>query len=179
MSHEAVARRYGKAIFDLAQGAGDAAAVSRELLSFAEAYESSRELRAALGNPLVDVQARDALLADLFGRLGLSPLAQNAIRFVVQKRRTEALPAIAAELARSVDEASGVLRADVTSASPLEAGYLDRLRGELEKRYGRKVALTTSVDPSLIAGIVTRVGDTVIDGSLRARLQSFREMRGA
>lgn len=179
MSYEAIARRYGKAIFDLARDAGEGQAVSRDFSSFAAAYESSAELRAALGNPLVALEARDALLTDLFGRLGLSPLAQNAIRFVVQKRRTDVLPAIAAELARAFDEASGVLRADVTSALPLDQGYLDRLRGELEKRYGRKIAISTSVDPSLIAGIVTRVGDTVIDGSLRARLQSFREMRGA
>ena len=175
MSSEAVGRRYGRAVFDLAREGKVEGAVAQDFQNFARMFAQSDLLRSAMGDPLVSDDAREKVLAELVQRLELSPLSQNAIRFIARKGRVDAIGAIAAELARLVDEASGVLRAKVSSATPLDAAYLDKLRGELERSTGRKVELSHTVDPSLIAGIVTRIGDRVIDGSLRSRLQSLRD----
>lgn len=176
MSYEAVGRRYGRAIFELAREAKSEAAIARDFQSFAKTYEQSADLQRALGDPLVPEGARENILSDVVAKLELSPLAQSAVRFIARKRRMGAISAIASELARLVDEASGLVRAKVSSAAPLDAAYLDKLRAEIERATGRKVQLTHTVDPSLIAGIVTRIGDRVIDGSLRARLDSFRDL---
>ena len=79
------------------------------------------------------------------------------------------------ELARLVDEENKTVRADVLSAAPLSDDYLSRLKAELEKATGQKVVLTVQQDPSLISGVVTKIGDRVIDGSVLARLRGFRE----
>ena len=77
-------------------------------------------------------------------------------------------------LDRLSDEKAGVLRATVTSATALSDAYCDRLRGELEKRTGKKVVLDRAVDPSLLGGVITRIGDQVIDGSLKSRFATMR-----
>jgi F-type H+-transporting ATPase subunit delta len=112
---------------------------------------------------------------DIAGRLGVGEKAKNTLRLLVRKRRIAAVPEIARQLARLSDEDAGVLRAEVTSAGPLSEAYLGRLRAELEKATGRKVAVSHKQDPSLIGGVVTRIGDQVIDGSVRARLAGFRD----
>lgn len=174
MSQEAIARRYARALFELAQE-GQNATLSREIDAFAALYADQAELRATLDNPLVGVQVRVAILAEIGEKLGAGDLTRRVMRVLVENRRIFALPAIAAELNRLTDEAQGVVRAGVTSAGPLSSMYLDRLRTELERSTGKKVVLTHETDASLIAGVVTRIGDRVIDGSLRAKLAQFRD----
>ena len=86
-----------------------------------------------------------------------------------------AVPEIARQLGRLVDDDAGVLRAEVTSAGPLAEPFLAKLRAELEKSTGKKVKIEHRQDASLIGGVVTKIGDRVIDGSLKARLSSFRD----
>ncbi len=175
MSSEAIGRRYARAIFEIGKESGTLAALSREITTFADLWAESAELRSALDNPLVPEESRDAILRDVAERLSLSETARNTLRLLAKNRRLLALPDIARQLARLTDEDQALLRATVTSAGPLSEAYVAKLRAELEKATGRKVSLTHEQDPSLIAGIVTRIGDQVIDGSARARLQSFRE----
>jgi F-type H+-transporting ATPase subunit delta len=175
VSYEAIARRWARAIFDLGKEAGSLPAVSRDLSSFAETYAGSDELSAVLENPLVPEASREAIVVDVAGRLNLGDLAKSALRLLVRKRRIVAVPEIARQLSRFADEDAGVLRAEVTSAGPLTEAYLGRLRAELEKATGKKVSITHKQDASLLGGVVTRIGDQVIDGSVRARLASFRD----
>lgn len=174
MSYEMVARRYARALFELAQE-GQGATLAREIDAFAQLYTEQAELRAALENPLVSTPAREAIAKDIGERLGMGELAQKALRVLIENRRVAAVPAIAAELKRLTDEAQGIVRATVTSAGPLSSVYLDRLRTELERATRKKVVLTHQTDPALIAGVVTRVGDRVVDGSLRAKLAQFKD----
>jgi F-type H+-transporting ATPase subunit delta len=175
VSYESIARRWARAVFELGKEAGSLPAVSRDLGAFADVYAGSDELATALDNPLVPEPARDAIVGDIAGRLGLGEIAKNTLRLLVRKRRIAAVPEIARQLARLSDEDAGLLRAEVTSAGPLSEAYLGRLRAELEKATGRKVAVSHKQDPSLIGGVVTRIGDQVIDGSVRARLAGFRD----
>jgi F-type H+-transporting ATPase subunit delta len=173
MSHSAVAERYARALFELADEAGQVTSVAAEIDRFADAYRSSAELERALGNPAVDEAARDAVLKDLGGSLSLSPLSLNAIRLMAARRRLGAIADVSAEMRRLADEKAGVLRATVTTARALPESYYQRLAAELEKRLGRKVMIERKEDPSLIAGVVTRIGDNTIDGSVRGRLNAL------
>lgn len=175
MSQEAVARRYARAVFELGKESGSLTKLIEDVKSFASAWDASEELREVLGNPLVPSDAREAILKDVGQRLGMSELSVNTLRLLTRRGRLSALPDLAAQLARLADEDAQVVRAEVTSAAPLDSVYLKKLQTELEKATGRKVVVTTAVDPSLIAGVVTKIGDRVIDGSARARLSSFRE----
>ena len=175
MSDEAVARRYALAIFEIGKEEGSLGALSKELAAFAEAYTGSEELQNVLANPLVQQGAREEILTEIAGRLSLSGTALNTLRLISRRRRMGAVAVISRELQRLVDEEGKVVRAEVTSVGPLSPAYLERLRGELERATGKKVVITERHDPSLIAGVVTRIGDRMIDGSLRARLSTFRD----
>jgi F-type H+-transporting ATPase subunit delta len=169
----AVAERYGRAIFELASEAGELKPVTEQLQSLADAYTSSPELQRAFENPLVAHGEREAILAELAARLGMSTLAVNSVRLLVARRRVPALPEIARRLSAFADEKAGVMRATVTSAIPLSETYYQNLASELEKVTGKKVLLERRQDPTLIAGVVTRLGDNTIDGSLRGQLAAL------
>jgi F-type H+-transporting ATPase subunit delta len=169
-----VARRYAKAILELGSERGKLDALVNEMSDAAAAYKSSPELRAALENPLVALDAKKAILDELSQRLGLSPTAHHALRLLGDRRRLRALPAIAQLLRELNDAKRGVVRAEVITAVRLSDGYYQRLQTELEKMTGKKVVLDTREDATILAGVITRIGDMVVDGSLRSRLQEMK-----
>jgi len=101
--------------------------------------------------------------------------SSKALRVITQRRRLRALPDVARHLRRICDEDANVVRAQVESAAALSDAYLTKLKTELERATGKKVTLTHKVDPALIGGVITRIGDRVLDGSLRYRLAALRE----
>lgn len=175
MSYEAVARRYARAILEIGKEDGNLPALARELTAFGDTYATNEELRSVLDNPLVPEEGREGVLGEIASRMGLSQTSVSTLRLLLRRRRLITLPEIARQLARLADEEQNVIRAVVTSANPLSEGYLNELKATLERSTGKKVAITHSHDPSLIAGVVTQIGDQVIDGSVRARLASFRD----
>lgn len=175
MSYEAVARRWARALFDIGKETSSLADLNKDITSFADTYAGSDNLRLVLDNPLVPEAQREAILRDIASRLSVGATATNTLRLLAQKRRLPILPDLARQLARLTDQDANLLRAKVTSAAPLGDSYVNRLRAELEKATGKRVTIDQSVDPTLVAGVVTQIGNRVIDGSLKARLQGFRE----
>lgn len=177
MSYDTIARRWARAIFELGKEtpAPGLARLNTDINAFADTYAGSPELKAVLDNPLVAHDTREAIIGDVAQRMALSEIAQHTLRLLARKRRLAALPAIARQLARLTDDDQNLVRAEVTSAGPLSEDYLGKLRGELEKATGKKVVVTLKLDKSLIGGVVTRLGDRVIDGSVKTRLATFRE----
>lgn len=175
MNYDAIARRYARAIFDLGKEEGSLTALATQISDFARTYGESRDLQSVLADPTVPEAAKKAIVVDIATRLGITGTGERSLRVIAQRRRLRALPDIAKHLQRLVDEDARVLRAVVTSAGPLTESYLTKLKGELEKATGQKVILTHEVDPSLIAGIVTKVGDRVVDGSAVSRLRALRD----
>ncbi len=173
MSQSTVAERYARAILELADEAGQLSQITDQVNSVAAAFAESAELRAITTNPAVEGSARDLMLKDIGERLGLSMIAMNALRLMARRGRLHALPEVAVMLAHLADEKVGVLRATVTSAEPLSEDYYQKLASELEKRTSRKILLERRQDPTLIAGVVTRIGDHTIDGSLKGRLAAL------
>lgn len=168
------ARRYARALFGLASDAGEVETVRGELASLAEVLEVSPELRGALFRPLHPAPQRKAALSAVAERLGASAILRNFLQFLIDQRRLIDFETIHAEYERLADEASGRLRAEVVSASPLAEPQLDRLRAVLARRSGRDVAVEVRLDPSLLGGVVAKVGDLVFDGSLRTQLRQLR-----
>jgi F-type H+-transporting ATPase subunit delta len=175
VSYETVARRWAHALFELGKESTSLVDLNKDVAAFAATYGESQELREILDNPLVPEAQRDAILQEVASRLGVGDTARKTLRLLALKRRLPILPDLARHLARLTDEDANLLRAKVASAAPLGDAYLARLRAELEKATGKKVSIEHKVDPSLVAGVVTQIGDRVIDGSLKARLQGFRD----
>jgi F-type H+-transporting ATPase subunit delta len=176
MSLSTAGERYGRALFELGEESGNLRELTEQLESFAALYASSADLRSMLDNPLVEEGVRGAVLAELATRLALSPLVLNAVRLLARRRRLAALPYIARVLERLSDEKNALLRATVTSARPLSDADLRRITAELERRLSRRVVVESRTDPSLIGGVVTRIGDRVIDGSLLGRLTALERV---
>jgi F-type H+-transporting ATPase subunit delta len=168
-----VADRYARAIFELGVETNSLQALAEQVESFAATYGAEAELKSVLGNPLVPAEKQDAILRQVATSLNLGPDAQKVIRYLASRRRLAALPDIAKRLATLSDEKAGVTRAEVTSAGPLPESFYTRLAEELGALVGSKVVLERRQDPSLIAGVVTRIGDNTIDGSLRGRLEEL------
>lgn len=175
MSYEAIARRWARAMFELGKETSTLPRLNTDVDAFASAYAGSPELVAVLDNPLVAHDAREAIIGEVAERMGLSETARGTLRLLARKRRLAALPAIARQLVRLTDDDQNLVRAEVSSAGPLSEDYLGKLRAELEKATGKKVVVTHKLDKSLIGGVVTRLGDRVIDGSVKTRLATFRE----
>jgi F-type H+-transporting ATPase subunit delta len=171
MNEGVIVDRYARAILEIGVENGELESLRQGLEAFAETYRNSPELRAVLGNPGVEEAERRAVVVDVARALGLATLVERAIVLLAERQRLGLLSAIARRVASLADTAGGVVRATVTSAVPLREDYRQRLAAELETATGRTVVLECREDPELIAGIVTRVGDLVIDGSVRGRLE--------
>ncbi|HEY4159811.1 MAG TPA: ATP synthase F1 subunit delta [Polyangiaceae bacterium] len=175
----AVADRYARALFELGLEGGNLSALTEQIQSFAASYAASRELSAVLDNPMIDAGQRAAVLADVAQRAGLSGVGFDGVRLLARRKRLAALPEIAQRLAELADQELGVVRATVTSATVLPESFYQNLVSELEGNLKRKVALERKQDPSLIAGVVTRIGDNTVDGSVKGRLAAIERQLSA
>lgn len=169
-----VARRYARALIDLGVETNSLDAIVRDITGFAELLDQSAELRDVRDNPQVTAVARTAVFGEIAQKMGAHQMSKNALMFLSDKGRLRVLPAIAKALREEADRRAGVVRAHVASAAPLTDSYVQRLTQALEARFQKKVIVQRTVDPTLIAGVVTRVGDTIIDGSVRARLDELK-----
>lgn len=165
---------YAAAIFEVAKAEDELVRVGDELFRIARAFESSAELRAALTDPRLPLERKQGIVDDLLGGK-TSSLAINLVNFVVGVGMTSDLPAIADRLAeRAAAERNKVL-AEVRTAVELDEETIGRLGESLSRATGKDVEVKTVVDPSIVGGIVAKVGDIVIDGSLSNRMQELRE----
>jgi F-type H+-transporting ATPase subunit delta len=173
MSQAPVADRYARAIFELGVETGQLPAITDQVRRFAQIYSGSAELRAVLDNPIIEAEKREAVLADVAQRVGLTGSALNLVKLLSSRKKLRVVPDIARRLDRFSDEKAGVVRATVTSAKAMPESFYTRLISELESATARKIVLERREDPSLIAGFVTRIGDNTIDGSVKGRLNEI------
>lgn len=173
MSQSSVSDRYARAIFELGVETGQLSAITDQVRRFAQVYSGSAELRAVLDNPIIEVEKRQAILADVSARVGLMGSALNLIKLLSSRKKLRVIADIARRLDRFSDEKAGVVRATVTSAKVMPESFYSRLVSELEAATARKIVLERREDPSLIAGFVTRIGDNTIDGSVKGRLNEI------
>lgn len=170
-----LSRRYAKALLAIGQEDGNYAKYGEEISAFAGLLSDSDELYQALTNPIYPVDTRRAVLEAVLAKCDFSPITNNFLLLLQDKNRADQLDAIIDIYAQLVDELSGVVRATVTSASPLNDEAGERVKATLEKMTGKQVIMELKDDPELIGGLVARVGDLVLDGSIKAQLQSLRD----
>ena len=165
---------YASAIFEIARSEDELERVGDELYRIARSFEASNELRDALTDRRIPTDRKLAVLGDLLdGKV--SPLTVCLVNFVVGVGRAADLPAIADRLAAKAAGERDAAIAEVRSAIELDDETVVRLAASLSKATGKQVEVKTVVDPAVLGGIVARVGDTVIDGSLRHRLEELRD----
>jgi F-type H+-transporting ATPase subunit delta len=148
--------------------------VEEDLFRFARALEKEHRLRDALTEPALPADRKRAVLAEVLGERA-NPVTVNLLGFIVEQGRARDLRAIVDELGALAAEGRQSAVAEVRTAIPLDAAHRDRLATALERATGRKIELKVVVDPSVVGGVVARVGDQVIDGSVRRRLELARE----
>jgi F-type H+-transporting ATPase subunit delta len=176
LSANAIARRYAKALVQLAAEEGAVDKFNSELAKVEALFAGQAELGALLSNPAYGIEAKLETLKEVAEKLGLSGTIRNFLLLIQERNRISCLPAIAAWYSTLADELSGVVRPVVTSALPLEDGRIAEIRSALEKSTGKKVVLQVEVDPLLIGGIVTKIGDKVLDGSVKTQLTRIEDI---
>jgi F-type H+-transporting ATPase subunit delta len=166
---------YARAVFELAQAEGNLETVERELFTIARAFATSNELRDSLSNPQVPLDRKQGIIDDLLGGRA-STLTVGLVSFVVGQGRAAEFSEMVDRFVALAAESRSKAVAEIRSAVPLEPAVVDRLAAELSRVTGKSLEVKTIVDPAVVGGIVARVGDTVIDGSVARRLAKLREV---
>jgi F-type H+-transporting ATPase subunit delta len=167
-------RGYAEALFSVAAAEDVLDEVEEELFRFARGLEREEELRDALTDPALPPERKRAVLEDVLGDRA-NPHTVSLLGFVVEQGRARDLPAIVDELVALAAERRRAAVAEVRTAVPLDREHRDRLAEALGKATGKKVELKVVVDPTVVGGVIARVGDQVIDGTVRRRLEMARE----
>jgi F-type H+-transporting ATPase subunit delta len=169
----AAARRYAKAVFELAQGEGKVEEWGRNLAQLREVM-SDPEVATVLTNPTIASEQRMALVADVFDRE-----TTNLAKLIIESNRVREVAAIEQEFERLADEAGGRVRATVTTAVELSPKDRDRVAEELSTRLGKKVLMNVIVDAGILGGLKLQYGDHLVDASVATRLQQLRRRLAA
>ena len=165
---------YAAGLFEIARAEGQLERVQNELLQITNAMRSSNELRDALGNPQLPDDRKKSIVDGLLESRA-SALTQGLVNFVVGLGRASSLPDIVDEMVATVAASANREVAEIRTAIELDAATVDRLVAALARKTGKQLEPKVIVDPSVVGGIVARVGDTVIDGSVQKRLSGLRE----
>jgi F-type H+-transporting ATPase subunit delta len=171
---ESRASGYATAILAIAQAEGDLDRVEDEVFQVGRAVEASPDLRQTLSDPRLPLERRQAIVNGLLGNR-VAPVTINAISMVVAAGRGADLPDIADELVSQAAATRERAVAEVRSAVPLDDATRQRLAESLSRATKRNVEVRVVVDPAVIGGLAATVGDTVIDGTVRRRLESLRD----
>jgi F-type H+-transporting ATPase subunit delta len=172
--HSGVARRYARALLSLGLEDGRHEQLGDELLAVLRALQDSRELGFMLQNPGYSQAQRKAAVDTLGALLHVSPLLLDFLRFLVERQRTADLPAIGRAYAALLDKEVGRVRATVIAAQPLSPDDVKKVREALSSLTGRSVVLEAKTDARILGGVITQVGATQYDGSLKTQLEKLR-----
>lgn len=164
---------YARGLFELARAEGTLDEVEDELFRFARAFESSEELRRTLTDETIPVEKRLAVIQDLLGSQATATTVQ-LISMVVGSGRAKDLPRIADRLVQRASSSKKLEVAEVRTARPLTEDERTRVAAALANATGKQLNLKVVVDPSVLGGIVATIGDDVIDGSIRTRLDQLK-----
>ena len=169
------ALRYARALLDVALAEADPAVVEQELAAAAELFTGHAALWKVMTNPAVPAPKKRAIVDRMLPQLGVTPVVQKMLLMLASRDRVALLPGIVEAYGERLLDHQKVVRAAVTSAAPLPADRLKTLERELAGLTGRRVVMSTAVDPSILGGVVARIGSTVWDGSVRRQLEKIRE----
>ena len=175
MIKASVARRYAKALFELLD-ARSIEPTRAGLAGLAQAFTVFPQLKHVLASPAFGLDAKVAVLVGLSQKLKCPPIVAGFLGQLVKKNRVGFLPEIAEAFAALADEARGIRQVSVTSAKELSSDDLEGLRGRLQALLRQEITIDFHTDPTLLAGLRIRMGSTLYDSTLRARLNAMRQV---
>jgi len=176
MSNRTSAARYARALFEVAlEGQADIAQVDRDLTAVTAAVTGNPELGQVVANPRVPEAARRQIIGEVASRLGATPPAAKLMGLLADRNRLALLPEVAAVYRELLLAHQNIVEATVTSALPLSPDAAAAVQAGLAEATGKQVEMKVSLDPSLLGGVVARVGSTVYDGSVRTQLKKMRD----
>jgi F-type H+-transporting ATPase subunit delta len=174
MKNVRVARRYAQALMAVAEEQKDTDRVAADLAIVAASLQHSRELRVLLSSPVVREGKKRAIFQDLWGA-GISRSTMAFLVLLTRHHRERVLPEVIEEFHALRDEREGIVTADVRTAVPINGAQQREIGARLTRSTGKKVRLRAAVDPAIRGGLVVRIGDTVVDASVRHQLERLRE----
>lgn len=175
MSVQTVARRYATALADVVTARGEAQEVQKELIAWETMMQSNEQLLEVFRNPTIPYEQKRKVLNALIARARVRPTTANFLQVLLQNQRLADLNEVNNRFAQILDERSGVVSAEVTTARAVPQASQEALRTKLTALTGKDVRLSFATDEELIGGIVTRIGSTIYDGSVRNQLQQVKE----
>ena len=175
MGVETIARRYATGLADVVLKSGETETVKTELKTWEQMLAANPDLERAFSNPSIPHSKKERVLDGLILKTKPSKTTGNFLRVLVRNGRLEVLSDIVKRFDSVLEERSGVVSAEVASARELSDAQRSELKTNLEKLTGKQVRLAFAVDPDLIGGVVTRIGSTVYDGSVKTQLENLKE----
>lgn len=170
-----ISKRYAKALLSLGQEDGNYMAYGKDLNEFGAFCSKNEEFLKVIANQIFSVEERKKVLDAVLAKSTFAGLTQNFLRLLLDKNRIGAIQEISAYYAKLTDEISNITRAEILTAKPLKEEARDRLGTALEGLTGKKVNIEVKEDASLIGGLVVRIGDLLLDGSVKAQLEGLKE----
>ncbi|MCU1383717.1 MAG: synthase delta chain [Acidobacteria bacterium] len=176
MTNKTAAIRYARALLDVAiKEQADLELIEHELSQFADLFKQYPLLEKVLLNPAVPVPRKRAAVADLLAQAKFTPIVSKLLTLLADRDRLVLVPELLAAYRDRLLDFRGIVRAEVTTATPLDAARTDAVQRGLASLTGRTVQLATRVDPSIIGGLVARIGSTVYDASVTRQLEKMKE----
>ena len=171
-----IARRYAKALVQLGAEEGAVEKFNTELTAVNAVLADNPALNSIFRSPAYGIEAKREILRDIIGKLGLSGTVANFLQLILDRNRLVFIPQITESFSGFADELSGVIRPTLSSGLPLDGSQVAEIKAALEKSTGKKVVLNVEVDANLIGGVVTKIGGTVYDGSVRTQLDRIEDI---
>ena len=175
MSVETIARRYAVALADVVTKNSETVEVQNELQQFADLMTQAPQLTTVFANPAVPHDQKYKLLESLIARTKPTKTTANFLRVLLRNARLGDLNAVNQRFSQILEQRAGLVSAEVTTAQTLSAEQQNQLQTRLETMTGKKVLLDFKINPEIIGGVVTRIGSTIYDGSVKNQLEQLRE----
>lgn len=175
MTNLTLSRRYARALLAIGREDGNYETYGQELEQFVAALGENGELFQALTNPIYPAESRRAVLEGVLAKADATQVVKNFLLLLQDKNRMLYLDEISQVYGELTDELAGIVKASVTSATPIGDEVSDRVKGTLEELTGKQIILEVKEDSELIGGLVARVGDLVLDGSVKTQLESLKD----
>lgn len=175
----AIANRYARVLAEVSFKLGRHEAVERDLEQFGELLARHRELSAFYEDPAVSVARKKAATSQLLARLNFCKTAANFIHVLVERDRMGYFKEMLEAFRHGIRERLGIVEVGVTTSTEIGQTLRDQLGRALEQLSGKRVQLRFRIDPQILGGVITRVGDTIYDGSVRQQLQQMKERLSA
>ena len=175
MSNKAAAIRYARALFDVAGSEQHSLEeIETQLAAFADLFHEHPTLQKVLINPAVPVARKKAAVAEIATTLGLTPILTKLLALLAERDRLVLVPDLLSAYRERLLDHQHVVRAEVTTAVPLSPDRTREIEQRLARMTGKTVTVSARVDPSIIGGVVTRIGGTVYDASVTHQLERMR-----